>query len=1769
MRKFRYAFFVLTTLLLASCAQKKCDIIDWSTSGVTGVRMPIEVTFTEDVIFPERIPQDAITFSPSADFEVTALGAHLLRIKPKAPLKYDTEYKVTVDASRLTGGKIQGVDDFIFYTPKLFFTYDDGWLQESEDASTYTLIGNVASSDYVDSTYIAKNFRVIGTTDIAVQWSNSDDGMTHQYTISNIKPKMDEEYTLSLIFDYNGKKVNEFTIPIANKYSIISNSISADPLAIIVTFSKPLKPNQDFKNLVRTDLSFRTAIEKNRLYIYPESKLVGDVTITISSELLSNKGQTLPESQTFTINLPSRDPKVRFVSNGSVLPSSNNMTVLFESINFQSARVRVRQIYANNLLQFFQQNNLSGRDYHQEYDEEDDYYYDYSNFDMNLVSRVVRDSTIDLGNGQPVTQDKAATYSLNLSELITDSQKSMYMLEIRGVNPLVKQDGYTYDYDYYFGDYRTYKQRMRIIVESNIGVVCMNNGDNEYIVYTTDLVTARPKSGCKVKIFNFQNQQIAESSSDSEGRALLKPNGEPYIVMAEADGEATFVKIKPALAISMSNFDVDGASYSKGIKGYIFGERGVWRPGDKIYLTFMVTSDTPLPKDHPATLTFYNPSGQTVTSQTKYESADGIYTFELETEPGAPTGLWKAEVGYGGSYFQKTVRVDAIKPNRIKIGLELGNGEVVDAKDFTGTLTAKWLHGTPASNCNVTISAQLSQMVTKFKGYNNYSFDDATKYFRTEERDIVHGKTNSQGTLELSTNELASLNGETPGMIYGKYQVKVFEPSGDFSVDQTSTLISPYKAYFGISVPMQTNQWGETFLDRDQEHTINLVLLDPYGAPIPGTEDVTVTVYRSDAWWWWDSAASSSQSNYARQALNSTYKTLTTELVNGKGTVTMRWNPNDYGSYMIRVASSNQLHTATKLVNISSSYWMDGGVTSDPNAATRLTIRTDKKSYFVGDKAKITIPSAAGARALVSLEKGDNVRENFWIDCTEKETSFEVPLKVGMSPNIYVAITLIQPHNTTLNDAPMRLFGVLRLPVEDPAKKLVPIVSVPESVRPESEMTIKVSEKSGQKMSYVVAVVDEGLLGLTRFKTPDPYSYFNATEALGVRTWDMFDNVIGAYGAKIEKMFAIGGDEEAAKNIGAPKAQRFKPVVAFIDAQKLEAGKTNTHKITLPPYFGEVRVMVIGSDGARFGSAEKDVAVKKPLLIQATMPRVLSSDEEVVVPVTVFALEDGVGKINLKITTNEYFTAVGPASKSITLAKSGEEVVSFRLKVGEITGIGKVKVTATSSNDSSISEIELDVREPNPFVTVTKDYVLDAGKSVTVGKVADKGVAQLELSSIPAISMTKHMEYLVRYPHGCIEQITSGAFPQLYLPAIVQCSPDMLQDIDRNIKSVLSRLPSYQITSGGFSYWPGNKSANQWGSIYATHFLIEAAKHGYGVDRSMLNAAIGYLRRLPTTAARTDAYRQYVLALNGTADRSAMNKLREKTTSLTSDAICLLASAYALDGNKKVASDLYALQSRNDLKVDRYSDTFDSNERRRAITLMTLTLLDENSEAFRVALQVADILKSSRWLSTQSTAWLLNTFSAYAVSQTNGIKATVGKQVISTDKSLTTVPLTGDVQVKNNGTSPIFLVVSQTYAPAKGDEIASADNLRLDVRYTDVNGAAISPVSLKMGTDFYATVTVYSPNKYETYTNMALTHIVPAGWEITSERDLVSVDYQDIRDDRVLSYFDLPSSSSKSVRIKLTATYQGHYYLPSIYCEAMYDDSVHALEKGYWIDVVE
>ena len=418
------------------------------------------------------------------------------------------------------------------------------------------------------------------------------------------------------------------------------------------------------------------------------------------------------------------------------------------------------------------------------------------------------------------------------------------------------------------------------------------------------------------------------------------------------------------------------------------------------------------------------------------------------------------------------------------------------------------------------------------------------------------------------------------------------------------------------------------------------------------------------------------------------------------------------------------------------------------------------------------------------------------------------------------------------------------------------------------------------------------------------------------------------------------------------------------------------------------------------------------------------------------------------------------------------------------------------------------------------------------------------------------------------------------------------------MKEVIRRLRSYQTVDGAFAYWPGGTSSNGWGTVYATHFLLEASKKGYLVPEAMKQSVLNNLRRVarnwkPVTSyykdseEATQAYRLYVLALAGSPEMGAMNRLKEMKD-LTSMSRWSLASAYALVGREDVAQDLISKTTALPSGYSEYDETFGSDVRDQSIQLMTLCLLDKGKEAATLVEELSKQLSSDDWLSTQSTAFALVALSDYlAKYRVDGAMdftyACGGKDgQVKTDKNIWSETLldkagtSASVELKNTGKSTLFARIITEGIPEQGEEKAYANGVSLAVSYVDLNGSPVNVAQLEQGTNFSAVVTVKTPSA-RGYNNLVLSEIFPAGWEILNTRFLnesatdslsAGVNYQDIRDDRVYSYIDrLPAGSQVTVKINLCAVYPGRFYLPPVYCEAMYDYLIRANTAGQEVTV--
>lgn len=1805
------------------------------TSGTISSRSYVRIELAKErdaVTVNSEADEDLFKFDPGVEGKTYWIDNRTLEFRPDQPLKQGQEYNARFYLKKLVKDlpdKFK-VFEFNFQTIKQAVAVDvEGYQPYVMTSLTWNNVtGVLRTADFADDMRIEKMFAARQKNNhLKVSWTHTGDN-THRFTIDSIQRA---EVASEVLLSWNGTDIDAsgvgndtVRIPSIYDFSALEAKVIQEPQQYItIRFSDPLLQGQDLSGLVsiqNSNTEIKTEVDRMLIKIYPTTILKGSVTVNIEPGIKNVAGAGLKTRQTFVVNFESLKPEIRLKGKGVILPDSKGLIFPFEAVNIKAVDVKVIKIFEDNVSQFLQVNQLDGSN------------------ELRRAGRLIKKKTIRLDAEKSINFNKWNTFSIDLSEIIKQEPGAVYRIELSfkkeystypcesddnekdnnmtsvsesneiNENEIAYWDSPGYDYDdEYYGDDYDWEERndpckasyfhgskvkvARNVLASNIGIIAKGAADNTLTIAVSDLVTTRPKGGVEIEVYNYQRRKMMSGKSDADGMCTLALDGRPFLVIAKDGSQRGYLRVDDGSALSLSSFDVSGVTVQKGLKGFLYGERGVWRPGDTVYLTFVLEDKLKkLPVDHPVILEILNPQRKMVKRMVKTSGINGFYQFTFNTNADDPTGNYEANVKIGSTSFSKILKIETVKPNRLKINFDFPKDILTGAT--SAVLNAKWLHGATAKNLKANVSVTLTSTTTSFKGYEAYAFDDPVKKFATEEHTVFDGVLDENGNANVKAD--ISPENSAPGMLKASFVTRVFETGGDFSIDRFTKIFSPYDVYIGVKAPKEQN--GYLFTDTAQ--FFELATLTPEGKPV-NRKNLEFKIYKLEWRWWWDSdeddLANFASNTYAHSVFSTTVST-----TNGKARVKYELKYPDWGRFLVRVMDPNG-HTTGRIVYFDWPGWRGRGDRGDASGATMLMFSSDKKSYQSGEKATLTVPSSEGGRLLVSLESGSKVLKTFWVETKAGETRCTFDITEEMAPNVYAHVTYIQPHNQSKNDLPIRMYGVIPLLVENPSTKLTPVISMPDVMEPEKPVTIKINEKSNRKMTYTLAIVDEGLLDLTRFKTPDPWNSFYAREALGVKSWDLYDLVMGAYGGKIESLFAIGGDEDLKKGAGQ-KANRFKPIVKVLGPFTLNSG-TAQHTITLPQYIGSVRVMVVAGNEGAYGNVEKTVPVRMPLMVLATLPRVVGPGEDVTLPVSVFAMEKNVRNFTVEVIPNEFFQVQESTTKNMSVKETGEYDLSFRMKVVSKEGIGKVRIIAKSGNSKSQYDIEINVRNPNSRITQFTEAMIEAGKNTQLSYrmigMQGTNMATLEVSSIPSVDLSRRLTYLLEYPYGCVEQTTSGAFPQLYLNDFVELNSEARSRRDNNINHAIQRLNSMLVPGGGFGYWPGAISADDWGTSYAGHFMLEAEMKGYSLPSGFKRNWINYQKRAAQLwiahVSRYDyynyyeellqAYRLYTLALAKEPDMGAMNRLKE-LPGLTMAAAWRLAAAYALAGHPEVGRQIVTGNYKTLSAYVRFNSTYGSDERDWAMMLETLSLLGKKEEAFGYVKKVAAALGSNSWYSTQTTAYGLLAIAKfldgsnvsremqfnYSINN-NGLTKVDSKSPVAQLK-LNIKSGEGMVSVNNTGKGLVFARVVTSGIPETGPANPIQNNLKVDVTFKDKEGNAIDIARVTQGTDFIAEVTVR--NLYSSQvTNLALKQVFPSGWEIGNDRmdaegtESSDFTYQDIRDDRVLTFFDLPVGTAKKFRVRLTAAYEGKFYFPGTLCEAMYEPGVNAFEPGKWIEVVK
>ena len=736
------------------------EYISYNTYGnqsiTTDIRVELVKPLEQFELTQELSADDYLKISPATKGKLVVENGKTLIFQPSEYLKTDTEYTITVKLDKFYEDISKEFKSytFSFHTITPNFKVNLGKLQSYSKQWQY-VEASVEASDVIS---LEKAKQLVSALQdgkkLKLKWpSEEKEARYFNFTIDSINRKIDDS---EILIKWDGKPIsaenkgeNTLKIPGQNNFTIVDISSTLAPAALLsINFSDPLMENQDFAGLVTIEniQDLRYEVNGNVLNVYPPNRVVGNVKVTVFTGIKNTEGFGLKKEFSELVSFEQLKPAVRMISKGVILPNSTSTPVYFEAVNLSKVDVRVIKIYESNVLQFLQSYNLN----------------DNNTYDIKRVGRRIAKKTIELKNTDLGDNGSWKAYAINLSEYFKADPGAIYQLEFS-----FKKDYITYDcaettseednseenedeyYDDYYEDnsyyandaeedeelreerywdneiYRwrnytynweqqdnpchpAYYNEDRVvtanILGSDLGLIVKKGNNRSYHFIATNLITAKPEGGVKVKLFNYQQQLIETVTTEGDGMTLYDGNKNAAFAVAQKGNNFAYVKLEDGNTLSMSNFDISGKELHKGLKGYTYTERGVYRPGDSIHLTFVLNDNAnPLPKNHPVALSVTDARGKLVyrTVQQTNSSKDGFYYFPIATDASAPTGNWNATVTVGGAQFSHTLKVATIKPNRLKIKLDFED-EILDAtKPLKGTASAMWLHGSPARNLKI------------------------------------------------------------------------------------------------------------------------------------------------------------------------------------------------------------------------------------------------------------------------------------------------------------------------------------------------------------------------------------------------------------------------------------------------------------------------------------------------------------------------------------------------------------------------------------------------------------------------------------------------------------------------------------------------------------------------------------------------------------------------------------------------------------------------------------------------------------------------------------------------------------------------------------------------------------------------------------------------------------------------------------------------------------------------------------------------------------
>eukprot|EP01022_Parablepharisma_sp_SALTPOND_P027127 TRINITY_DN6581_c0_g1_i1.p1 TRINITY_DN6581_c0_g1~~TRINITY_DN6581_c0_g1_i1.p1 ORF type:complete len:2719 (+),score=536.27 TRINITY_DN6581_c0_g1_i1:30620-38776(+) len=1509
---------------------------------------------------------------------------------------------------------------------------------------------------------------------------------------------------------------------------------------------------QAAKKYVRVDptMEFTTSTDGDDLLLSGGFEPGKTYTVHMEKGLPALDGAKLMEAKTYKIHMPDLNPSLTFDDTGVFLSKNGLKNIAFTSVNTNKAQVRIDRIYRNNIYYLLT---------------------DYSsgillndNYRSHSLARYLGDRVYSKDFELDTPWNDPKQFTINTEEFFPD-EPGLYRVLLSEPNE--------------------WQASQRFVLVTDLGIVA-KRGVDDLLVWVASYDDLEVQSDVSVKLLSYQNQTLAEGETDENGVVHFTDLGEefdehsPFLIYAEKGDDLSFLVFNE-FGIDTTGLDVGGVAPSNaGYMGYIYGERDIYRPGETVEgAAILRQADLTTPPSMPLTLKWIDPRGRHMASVSLEMNEEGMAPYSFDVPAYALTGSHTLELTVAEDVVATyEFKVEEFMPDRIKVDINPESGEPQPGEEFTYTVDSKYFFGPPASGLAVETRVQLMAATFSPKGYEAYSFTDPNKSFDDVELISEEGVLNDNGTAQFKFTVPEGLT--PPSALAARVVSRVSERGGRGVSSMQQVPAHAYPRYPGLK------SLGRNGYDPGSEITFEYVVLAPDGQKTDG-QQMVAELYKNH----WQTVLRRTPSGSFRYYSEREPELLMTKEVADASSGTFTMVPPQYGSYSVVLRDASG---AASQVDFYAGGW--GYSPWAVENAARIELEPDKTEYSPGETASVQVRAPFSGKLLVTVE-GGSVHHVASYAMDGNTAQVEFPIKEEYGPNVYISAVLVRSAEATEPGKVSRAYGAAPIFVNRGVNHAPVSIYAPDTVRPKTSMEVTVQTEPGAMVT--LAAVDEGILSLISQESPDPFSHFYAKRKLQVESYDTFAMLF----PEVEGVSPIGGGALAkalSKFVNTDSLRRVKPVAFWFEPVQADEDGNVIFELDVPEFQGALRFMAVAVKGKHFGSADAQTKVRSPIVITPTLPRFMALDDEIQVPVAVRNDTPGDGEFTVS------FNVSGPAEVDeseivLDIPKGKEELAVFTLRAtGE--GIVSANFTAAGNEEQIESNVELPVRSALPPKTVTDSGVLTEQRkvfpAVDVETFREEDlVREVFIGPSPMVRFTRSLKYALRYPYGCVEQTTTRSFPLLY---IADVAAKLDQDLDTRgvpnfIQAGIQRLQSMQVSSGGFSFWPGGHNAYSFGSFYATHFLVEASQAGYSDAEYGLDQALDYMGEKVRDYLddgdkhlRQMCYGLYVLALAGRPDKGSMDHIRSyfgsELSSLTGS---LLGAAYALTGDREALEQLMGghWEKKEDGSYKTETGGFlSSSLRDTALQLAVLQRqLPDDPRVVDLVQELVRKLEADRYISTQETAWSMIALGQFYRSIADeppfqGSLLVDGEEVarFSSDETLS---LTGDKAIQGfkeleivmdeGFTGPLFYTIRTIGIPQDAAYKPYAQGLEIKRTFYDREGAVLDKENLQQGDLVVLKLDIRSKNAGRVQ-NVAMLNMLPAGLEVENPRlesteslpwlDEKSddADYLDLRDDRVIFFLDLPRSHKQTMYVLLRAVTAGAFKLPPVLAEAMYDPQIAA-----------